>query len=500
MSFGTCDVRRFMPRKPLIALQLETVHQIKVAFTANRRCHASPLTKTGLSLLVAPVHNGQESGSGRSEIPGGYVRHSRLKLAALQTEPSVRVSAFLRNNSSMPDFKIVYDPRVAIPTLVGSALSCFATTCVLLAWMCCGQGKRSFRYALVLNLTFAEWVNGLNNTISGTIAVIHKGYLQPGSACTLNGWVGQLSVQAADFSILAIALVTLLTIKLKSYILNASFDKKILICLAVWAVPLATSNGPHSGNGSAHSLIGSLGTTAVAMKVMEPVSGNWCWISAEKTNLRYALTHGWRFGIIIVTILIYIYVFVYMRKRLSYLQETSRTFSYDYGRDLHDLGAMATPSANMDFKDGPRNEPLTVIDEENAGPGRTMTAQTKSKNKLLGVNTGLSVASSNIHSPISPMPPPSPAGMRRRKRGQSKSVEREIWRMLLLNAYPIMYVILWLPGIANRIAEATGHQYKWLQIMQCSTQYIGLANSITYGFKEHRRDFAMWIQSLHHEK
>lgn len=47
--------------------------------------------------------------------------------------------------------------------------------------------------------------------------------------------------KAADFSILAIALVTLLTIKLKSYILHASFDKKILICLSVWAVPLATS-------------------------------------------------------------------------------------------------------------------------------------------------------------------------------------------------------------------------------------------------------------------
>lgn len=55
----------------------------------------------------------------------------------------------------MPDFKMTYDPSVAIPTLVGSALSCFATSCVLLAWMCYGQGKRSFRYALVLNLTFA---------------------------------------------------------------------------------------------------------------------------------------------------------------------------------------------------------------------------------------------------------------------------------------------------------------------------------------------------------
>lgn len=43
MSLGTCDVCRFMPRKPLITMQLETVRKIKVAFTANLRCHASAI-------------------------------------------------------------------------------------------------------------------------------------------------------------------------------------------------------------------------------------------------------------------------------------------------------------------------------------------------------------------------------------------------------------------------------------------------------------------------
>ncbi|KAL1636936.1 hypothetical protein SLS58_009542 [Diplodia intermedia] len=392
----------------------------------------------------------------------------------------------------MPAFNIYYDSRVVIPTLVGSALSCLATTCVLISWMCYGQGKRSFRYALVLNLTFAEWVNSTNNTVSGTVAVMNKGLLKPGGACTFNGWIGQMSVQAADFSILAIALVTLLTIKLKSYILNASFDKKILICLSVWLVPLATS------------------TTAVAMHQMKPVSGNWCWISSEKTGLRYALGHGWRFAIIIITIAIYAYVFTYMKKRLSYLQETSRTYSYDYGRDLHDLSALA-PS---DSKDGPKpNGGLAVIDEENPSPGRSTdaihaapiapTAPTSTQAKLLGVNTGLSMTSS-VPTPLIQTPSTvtttttttTTGGLHRRKRSQSKIVEREIWRMLLLNAYPIFYILLWMPGIVNRIAEATGHQYKWLQIMQCATQYVGLANALTYGYKEHRRDFAGWIHSL----
>lgn len=59
--------------------------------------------------------------------------------------------------------------------------------------------------------------------------------------------------------------------------------------------------------------------------------------------------------------------------------------------------------------------------------------------------------------------------------------------MLLLNAYPILYVILWAPGLINRLVEASGHKSQTLTILQCSTQFIGLANALTYGFNEHLR-------------
>jgi hypothetical protein len=65
---------------------------------------------------------------------------------------------------------------------------------------------------------------------------------------------------------------------------------------------------------------------------------------------------------------------------------------------------------------------------------------------------------------------------------QARNVEREIKKMLLLNAYPVLYIILWTPGMLNRLVEATGHKSRVLSILQCSTQYIGLANAITYGF------------------
>ncbi len=61
---------------------------------------------------------------------------------------------------------------------------------------------------------------------------------------------------------------------------------------------------------------------------------------------------------------------------------------------------------------------------------------------------------------------------------------RQIQKLLLLNAYPIAYVLLWIPGILNRIVEATGHKSRPLAIMQASTQFIGFANAITYGYNE----------------
>lgn len=71
-------------------------------------------------------------------------------------------------------------------------------------------------------------------------------------------------------------------------------------------------------------------------------------------------------------------------------------------------------------------------------------------------------------------------------------VDRDIWKMLLLNMYPITYLLLWIPGIANRVAEGMGHQVRVLVILQSSTQFIGLANASVYMYKEHRRDFREW--------
>lgn len=62
--------------------------------------------------------------------------------------------------------------------------------------------------------------------------------------------------------------------------------------------------------------------------------------------------------------------------------------------------------------------------------------------------------------------------------------KKALKKMLLLNGYPILYIILWIPGIGNRIAEGVGSSPTWLKVLQASTQLVGLANAATYAYNE----------------
>lgn len=61
--------------------------------------------------------------------------------------------------------------------------------------------------------------------------------------------------------------------------------------------------------------------------------------------------------------------------------------------------------------------------------------------------------------------------------------------MLLLNGYPVMYIVLWIPGLTNRILEASGRpsSSEVLAALQCSTQFVGFANAVTYGLNREMR-------------
>lgn len=395
---------------------------------------------------------------------------------------------------------------------------------------------------------------------------------------------------------MAIVIVTLLTITQKTYLPNVSFGAKTMICLSTWAVPIITS------------------TTAVAMRAMSPVSGNWCWITAKRTDLRYALTHGWRVAIIFVTVLLYAYIWWYVRCHFKSLfgAENGRSGSYNplTGQVISEKDRLRNMSAEQVALKGRGQHLHSVIDSDNA-PSRARTppsgelvrqnedprrkssvstepliqstqqqprgpcqgiddatmrswsplqkpAQARMDKKYVfypavsGLTQGhdcnavedsregivrsydfhvsfaeqhpLQKLSSTSNPVLSPPPDKHPDTMwphsqmttisctatnsssttkspfNTQSEGQnhlphgsssdaprlhnSRGFEKEIRRMLLLNAYPTLYVLLWIPGIVNRFMEATGTAPSNTRIvgaLQSTSQFVGFANALTFG-------------------
>ncbi|KAH6638397.1 G protein-coupled glucose receptor regulating Gpa2-domain-containing protein [Boeremia exigua] len=399
-----------------------------------------------------------------------------------------------------------WDPASSIPTLIGSILSVTSTALVILLWIFAGgKRRRDFRYALILNLTVAEFINSLNNSVSGAAAVARRRPLLPGLACEINGWTGQFSVQAVDFSILAITLITLLTIQLRSFIIYASALTKALICLSIWIIPLCTS------------------IYAWTKNYYGPVSGNWCWIEARYFRQRYALNHGWRFAIFAISLCTYIYVFLYMSRRLRPQNLSNLSSSIPDSLDYEKInekprdgavlaGCGATPRISLDqTSENPTAEQSKkhrrAVSSFSFARKLTIDTTTQGTHDQLRTN---SPSDDNITSPdetfvlvdlekgpasktAEPIFTSSPINRVMTKVEKSKiKIDREIWKMLLLNMYPVTYLILWIPGIANRIAESMGHSVRLLVILQSSTQYIGFANAAVYLYKEHERDIREW--------
>lgn len=307
-------------------------------------------------------------------------------------------------------------------------------------------------------------------------------------------------MQAADFSILAIALVTLLMVMRIAYILNASSTTILLVCLAVWVIPVATS------------------ITAAAMGLMTVVYGNWCWISSDRPDLRLVLAHGWRFAVILSAVAVYMFIWWYLQRQFTPIRTTEpRSYGwpvlpkiglifprrrekavFEVMRDeeaefncfgQHKLPGLKTGQRSRDeaerpndrifgaVRSTPRNESYLMEDL-----GLTTPA--------VALHPGYIHRSSSDNDKSAQGPTLRTNASEFPMRPESHEVEREIKRMLLLNAYPFMYVVLWIPGLVGRFMEAAGHppSTRTIAALQVSTQFIGCANALTYGFGHHLRN------------
>ncbi|KAH6695772.1 hypothetical protein F5X68DRAFT_198904 [Plectosphaerella plurivora] len=275
---------------------------------------------------------------------------------------------------------------------------------------------------------------------------------------------------------------------------------------------------------------------------MTVVGGNWCWIDGARNDLRYGLTHGWRFLVIFSTIVIYLYIWVYLRNHFKSIQGSQRWTYHSTESDVSVFGGGASNLKGEMYQPGPSNIELDASPHLKPD-GRSFGTESMSSQTVVGqhspmtaeyVKDGLlDIKDADDDATLDEMIHDRPARSLKHQRSlaedmeritpavsyqdhlavpsrsrqdvtatnrtsasefpirrESHQAEREIKRMMLLNAYPIAYIILWIPGLINRLLEATGHPAgpRLAASLQASTQFIGFANALTYGFNHHLRD------------
>lgn len=219
-----------------------------------------------------------------------------------------------------------------------------------------------------------------------------------------------------------------------------------------------------------------------------PVSGNWCWIKPNLL-LRYTLTHGWRIAIFFVTIAIYTYVYIYLKRvygKLNISTDSSATqddLDLNTAEELPDIKQRSRGhlriSSMATVKDSDE-QPLSPTLKRGTAPSNDDIGQSGSQVAIIGRKSQADVERVTTINTL----------------GSSAAAarKRSLRKMLLLNGYPILYVILWIPGIANRIVETVGESPTWLKALQASTQLVGFANALTYAWNEqlHKRVKSRW--------
>ncbi|KUJ13432.1 uncharacterized protein LY89DRAFT_721442 [Mollisia scopiformis] len=336
--------------------------------------------------------------------------------------------------SSVPHGDV--DLAEAVPALVGSILSAIGTLFILATYYFIPPNPTHIRHTLIRNLAVAEFGLHFTTSISGFMIVGRGRDLNDGPGCVLSGFTTQLFSTAIDFNMLVILMVL-------SYMTYRGFNLKkprrsvtLGLIITPWLFPSITA------------IIG------LAENLYHPVSGNWCWVDANPVYLRFVFKYGSLFAIMIALVAMGLFIRIYLLKQ--------KVASPEEGHRPEVL------SAESEKKDKPQYTCSEVeIDAEAVSPTQS---DKKDKNEYTCTEVEEIEVGDEDEALV----------MSERRR-----------TLQLLSGYPIFYVILWLPGIANRVAEATGHPSRALAIAQSTNSYVGFANAVTFGWSEVRRQFGV---------
>ncbi|KAJ3096607.1 hypothetical protein HDU97_005731 [Phlyctochytrium planicorne] len=311
------------------------------------------------------------------------------------------------------------------------------TTLAVIVFMAVYPGARDnvnyTRTVLLFSLFIADFINASTTGVAEYLSL--HGNLKPQTTfCDVQGFLGQWSIQASDLSTFALAVTTFiisrsaLDLRTLSIRLRQLDKATLYILAAIWTIPFITA---------------LIGYKIVGMGI----AGGWCWfanIKEEKTKstlVRYITSHGPRMFIIFAMLVMYIDIFLRLRYKLK-VQESK----------IASMGGSSngTGSFNSDRYHRP---PTNAWANTSAPPSTAVSAWSMEADK----------ASTE---------------MRARLDAQKAAIQK-------LLIYPTIYAVLWIPGILNRIFEATNQSQSTIKItvfFMFTIQLIGFANAVTYGF------------------
>jgi hypothetical protein len=215
------------------------------------------------------------------------------------------------------------------------------------------------------------------------------------------------------------------------------------------------------------------------------------------------LTHGWRFFVIISVIILYTHLHFFLREHYRNLQCAS---GHSIGRRIrmkHNNTASASSRSNcsghhydeLALQENPSTancEPhlpkfpcaihvetavtISRAENHNSDLQQSFSTNNPSFDSTSHPTVTAITATNSLQNYNDDIPTPHQTNL--------NSEYRKVRKILRMRSYPTLCVILWIPGIANRLVEASGGSSKVLQLMQASTQFVGLANAVTYGWNE----------------
>ncbi|ORY07115.1 family A G protein-coupled receptor-like protein, partial [Basidiobolus meristosporus CBS 931.73] len=306
-----------------------------------------------------------------------------------------------------------------LSSLVGSSISTVASFLLILCYVLL-PACRTYRHRLILSLSIADFLNALSNTTSG-LKMTTQGPLEEGAFCSVNGFVGQLTVQAQDFSTLLIAIVTYTAISRPLqwlHSLNFLQRYEVWLYVCVWGISFITA------------LVGLL---AIGY---EPVTGNWCWLPAYPVWVRYVLTHGFRYAIIPIVFFLYIRLFILLKKSKPAEITSDETYVNNLNADgIQENIELA--SSYHTFKSDPSLHNGGLESDLNDEHDNSDDNSAHHSFKLMKLMTKIGLkkrghATEDMDSP----------NLRR-----TPSNERRVHRVMLkMCLYPVIYTLCWLPG------------------------------------------------------